>query len=62
VGRLKDGTSTKVILMSGRASDAEFRHDAASRFKADDCLAKPLAAADVIDMLKKYLPQAGTTG
>jgi len=60
--RLKDGTSTKVILMSGRAADPEFRHDATSRFKADDCLAKPLAAADVIEMLKKYLPQSGTTG
>jgi CheY-like chemotaxis protein len=60
--RLHDSASTKVILMSGRASDPEFRHDAAARFKADDCLAKPLAAADVIEMLKKYLPQAGTTG
>jgi CheY-like chemotaxis protein len=60
--RLKDGASTKVILMSGRASDPEFRHDAAARFKADDCLAKPIAAADVIEMLKKYLPLAGTTG
>lgn len=60
--RLKDGASTKVILMSGRASDPEFRHDAAARFKADGCLAKPLAAADVIEMLNKYLPQAGTTG
>jgi len=60
--RLKDGAPTKVIVMSGRASDPEFRHDASARFKADDCLAKPLAAADVIEMLKKYLPQAGTTG
>jgi CheY-like chemotaxis protein len=62
VRRLKDSASTKVVVMSGRASDPEFRHDAAARFKADDCLAKPLAAADVIEMLKKYLPQAGTTG
>jgi len=54
--------SSKVIVMSGRASDPEFRHDATTRFKVDDCLAKPLAAADVIAMLKKYLPQAGTTG
>jgi CheY-like chemotaxis protein len=60
--RLKDGASTKVVLMSGRASDPEFRHDAAARFKADGCLAKPIAAADVIEMLKKYLPQVGTTG
>jgi CheY-like chemotaxis protein len=60
--RLKDSASTKVIVMSGRASDPEFRHDAAARFKADDCLAKPLSAADVIEMLKKYLPQARTTG
>jgi CheY-like chemotaxis protein len=60
--RLKDSASTKVVVMSGRASDPEFRHDAAARFKADDCLAKPLAAADVIEMLKKYLPQARTTG
>jgi CheY-like chemotaxis protein len=60
--RLKDGASTKVVVMSGRASDPEFRHDAAARFKADDCLAKPLAAGDVIEMLKKYLPQARTTG
>jgi CheY-like chemotaxis protein len=60
--RLKDGASMKVIVMSGRASDPEFRHDAAARFKADDCLAKPLAAADIIEIVKKYLPQAGTTG
>ncbi|MBV8545407.1 MAG: response regulator, partial [Acidobacteria bacterium] len=54
--------ASKVVVISGRASDPEFRHDATARFKADDCLAKPLAAADVIEMLKKYLPQAGTTG
>jgi CheY-like chemotaxis protein len=54
--------SSKIVVMSGRASDPEFRHDATTRFKADDCIAKPLAAADVIAMLKKYLPQAGTTG
>jgi CheY-like chemotaxis protein len=54
--------SSKVVIMSGRASDPEFRHDAATRLKADDCLAKPLAAADIIEMLKKYLPRAGTTG
>ncbi|MCU1230032.1 MAG: Phosphate regulon transcriptional regulatory protein PhoB [Acidobacteria bacterium] len=60
--RLKDVASIKVVVMSGRATDPEFRHDAAARFKVDDCLAKPLAAADVIAMLKKYLPHAGTTG
>ena len=54
--------ASKVVVMSGRASDPEFRHDATARFKADDCLAKPLAAAEVIEMLKKYLPRAGTTG
>jgi CheY-like chemotaxis protein len=63
--RLKNNpaaASSKVIVMSGRASDPEFRHDATTRFKADDCIAKPLAAAEVIAMLKKYLPTAGTTG
>jgi len=60
--RLKDGASTKVIFMTGRASDPEFRHDAAARFKADDFLPKPLAAADILEMLKKYLPLPGTTG
>ena len=54
--------ASKIVVMSGRASDPVFRHDATARFKADDCLAKPLAAADVIEMLKKYLPRAGTTG
>ena len=53
--------ASKVVVMSGRASDPEFRHDATARFKADDCLAKPLAAAEVIEVLKKYLPRAGTT-
>jgi len=48
--------------MSGRASDPEFRHDAAARFTADHCLGKPLAAADVIDIIKKYLPRVDTTG
>ena len=63
--RLKNDPATassKVVVMSGRASDPEFRHDAAARFKADDCLPKPLAAADVIDIIKKYLPRADTTG
>ncbi|HEX3577800.1 MAG TPA: response regulator [Thermoanaerobaculia bacterium] len=60
--RLKDVASNKVIVMSGRAADPEFRHDAAARFKADDCLARPLAAADIIEALKKYLPQARTSG
>jgi CheY-like chemotaxis protein len=54
--------STKVIVMSGRASDPEFRYDSAARFKADDCIAKPLAAADLLETMKKYLPRAGTTG
>jgi CheY-like chemotaxis protein len=54
--------ASKVVVMSGRASDPEFRHDATARFKADDCISKPLAAADIMEMLKKYLPRAGTTG
>ena len=45
--------------MSGRASDPEFRHDAAARFKADDCLAKPLAAADVIEMHEEVPAASG---
>ncbi|HEV7425839.1 MAG TPA: response regulator [Thermoanaerobaculia bacterium] len=54
--------SSKVIVMSGRASDPEFRYDATVRFKADDCIARPLAAADLLETMKKYLPRAGTTG
>ena len=52
--RLKEGASTKVVLMSGRASEPEFRHDAAERFKADGILAKPLAAADVLEICLLY--------
>jgi CheY-like chemotaxis protein len=63
--RLKNDPATassKAIVISGRASDPEFRHDATVRFKVDDCLAKPLAAADLVEIMKKYMPRAATTG
>jgi len=58
--QLKEDPATaqmKAIVMTGRFSDRTYRHEAQSRFKVDDCIPKPLAAADLLAMVKKHLPQ-----
>jgi len=47
----------KTIVMTGRYSDRTYRHEAQSRFKVDDCIPKPLAAGDLVEMVKKHLPR-----
>jgi CheY-like chemotaxis protein len=58
--QLKEDPATaqmKTIVMTGRYSDRTYRHEAQSRFKVDDCIPKPLVAADLLAMVKKHLPQ-----
>ena len=47
----------KTIVMTGRYSDRTYRHEAQSRFGVDDCIPKPLAAGDLVEMVKKQLPR-----
>jgi len=47
----------KAVVMTGRYADESYREEALSRFKVDDCVAKPLAAGDLLRIVKKYLPQ-----
>jgi CheY-like chemotaxis protein len=46
----------KTVVMTGRYSDRSYRHEAQSQFKVDDCVPKPLAAGDLLEMVKKHLP------
>ncbi len=46
----------KTIVMTGRYADRTYRHEALSQFKVDDCIPKPLAAGDLLEIVKKYLP------
>ncbi|MDP9361510.1 MAG: response regulator [Acidobacteriota bacterium] len=48
---------TKVIMMTGLYADPVFRKEALSQFNADDYLPKPLVVDDVIQLLKKHVPQ-----
>jgi CheY-like chemotaxis protein len=47
----------KAVVMTGRYADQSYREEALSRFKVDDCIAKPLAVSDLLTIVKKYLPQ-----
>ncbi len=51
------GAHVKTIVMTGRYADGEYRREAASQFKVDDCIAKPLVVDDLLRMVKKHLPQ-----
>jgi CheY-like chemotaxis protein len=47
----------KAVVMTGRYADQSYRQEAVSRFKVDDCIAKPLAVDDLLVIVKKYLTQ-----
>ena len=47
----------KTIVMTGRSSDAAYREETLTHFNVDDCIAKPLEAGDLLEMVKKHLPQ-----
>ena len=46
----------KTVVMTGRYADRTYRHEALSQFKVDDCIPKPLAAGDLLEIVKKHLP------
>jgi DNA-binding response OmpR family regulator len=57
---LKEDPSTarsKAIIMTGLYTDRKYRNEALSYFKVDDYVAKPLAVDDLINLMKKHLPQ-----
>ncbi len=47
----------KTIVMTGRYADRTYRHEALSQFNVDDCIPKPLAARDLLEIVKKHLPR-----
>ncbi|HXH39776.1 MAG TPA: response regulator, partial [Thermoanaerobaculia bacterium] len=47
----------KAIVMTGRYADQSYRDEALSRFNVDDCIAKPVAVGDLLNIMKKYLLQ-----
>lgn len=49
----------KAIVMTGRYADRTYRHEALSQFNVDDCIPKPLAARDLLEIVKKHLPRGG---
>ncbi|MGH9419178.1 MAG: response regulator, partial [Thermoanaerobaculia bacterium] len=53
----EDGGRARTIVMTGRYADPDYRKEAQSQFNVDDCLAKPLAAGDVLQLVKKHLPK-----
>jgi CheY-like chemotaxis protein len=50
----------KTIVMTGRYADRTYRHEALSQFNVDDCIPKPLAARDLLEIVKKHIPQGRT--
>jgi CheY-like chemotaxis protein len=49
-------TRVKTIVMTGRYAEPAYRHEAQSQFNVDDCIPKPLAAGDLLEIVKKHLP------
>lgn len=47
----------KTIVMTGRYADQTYREEAQSQFNIDDFIAKPLAAGDLLQLIRKHLPQ-----
>lgn len=47
----------KTIIMTGRYADLAYLDESVSRFNIDDFLAKPLAIADLLAIVRKHLPQ-----
>jgi CheY-like chemotaxis protein len=50
-----DAAQLKAVVMTGRYADPTYRQEAASQFEVDDCIAKPLAVGDVLEVVRKYL-------
>lgn len=60
VRQLKDDPATaqsRAVVMTGRCPDFAWRQEVLPQFKVDDCIAKPLAVGDLIEMVKKHIPQ-----
>jgi DNA-binding response OmpR family regulator len=53
----EDGARAKTIIMTGRYADPDYRQEAQSQFDIDGCIAKPLAASDLLGLIKKYAAQ-----